>query len=52
MDLKSLIFSFLGLMVVICVILGFVLRWFLFSSTESSVSRLNDEIERKRRTGG
>lgn len=48
MDLKSLIFSFLGLMVVICVILGFVLRWFLFSSTESSVSRLTDEIERKR----
>ncbi len=48
MDLKSLIFSFLGLMIVICGILAFVLRWFLFSSTESSVRRLDDEIDRKR----
>lgn len=48
MNMSSLIFSFVGLMVVVCGILAFVLRWFLFSSTESSVRRLDDEIEHKR----
>ena len=47
MNMTSLIFSFVGLMVIICVILAFVLRWFLFSSTESSVKRLDEELDRK-----
>ncbi|MGE3980116.1 MAG: F0F1 ATP synthase subunit delta [Candidatus Omnitrophota bacterium] len=48
MNMSSLIFSFVGLMIIVCGILAFVLRWVLFSSTESSVRRLDDEIERKR----
>ncbi|MBZ0166445.1 MAG: F0F1 ATP synthase subunit delta [Candidatus Omnitrophica bacterium] len=47
MNMTSLIFSFIGLMVIICGILAFMLRWFLFSSTESSVRRLDEELERK-----
>lgn len=47
MNMTSLIFSFAGLMILICGILAFVLRWFLFSSTESSVRRLDEEVERK-----
>ncbi|MBP9854357.1 MAG: F0F1 ATP synthase subunit delta [Candidatus Omnitrophica bacterium] len=48
MNLTSLIISFVILMVIICGILAFVLRWVLFSSTESSVRRLDDEVEKKR----
>lgn len=47
MNMTSLIFSFAGLMIIICGILAFALRWFLFSSTESSVRRLDEEVERK-----
>lgn len=48
MNMSSLIISFVIVMIIVCGILAFVLRWLLFSSTESSVRRLDDEIEHKR----
>ncbi len=43
MEMK-LIITFIVLMILACAVITFILRWVMFSSTESSVLRLDEEI--------